>query len=244
VHINTGGILMRIIGNKAIYIALAGASAVFLWIHYQTHIEFMLHLGAIPLEALVVVFIVERILDNRAIKERRKQLMFVKSCMFRDQMRDLFISNLRNVKYPELTLSKIRNSELSELRELRNAADSVTYKSIDEMENIIMEYVKAEHVWERFLEIAINYNFEGIIHDMTNIQHFTQDVRLFKRSNPDKLYIHEARKNKQMMDKVDTILGDGIRKFLDYLIELKEKQPELFYTIISDYEASAEKFKK
>lgn len=238
------GVLARILENKAIYIALVGASAIFLWIYYQTHIEFMLHLGAIPLEALVVVFIVERILDNRAIKERRKQLMFVKSCMFRDQMRDLFIANLSNVKYPELTLSKIRISELSELKRLRNEADGVTYKSINEMENIIMEYVKAEPVWGRFLEIAINYNFEGIIRDMTDIQHFIQDVRLFKRANPDKLYIQEAVKNKQMMDKVNAILGDGIRDFLSYLIELKEKQPELFYTIISDYEVSAEKFKQ
>jgi hypothetical protein len=233
---------MRILGNKAIYIALAVASAVFLVIHYQTHIEFMLHLGAIPLEALVVVFIVEKILDNRATQERRKQLMFVKSCMFRDQMRNLFIVNIRNVEQPDLTLSKLRNLDLNELQQLRNDAESVKYKSTDKMEDIIMEYVKAEPVWQRFLEIAINYNFEGIIRDMTNIQHFIQDVRLFKRANPDKLYIQEAVKDEQKLEKVNLILGDGIRKFLDYLIELKEKQPELFYTIISDYEASAEKF--
>ena len=235
---------MRIIGNKTIYIALAGASALFLWIHYQTHIDFLLHLAAIPLEALVVVFIVEKVLDNRAINERRKQLMFVKSCMFRDQMRDLFISNLHNVEYPEFTLSKIKTSELNELKQLRNDADRVEYKSIDKMENIITEYVKAEPVWQRFLEIAINYNFEGIIRDMTDIQHFIQDVKLFKRTNPEKLYIHEAAKNKQTLARVNTILGDGIRKFLDYLIELKGKQPDLFYTIISDYEASAENFKQ
>ena len=233
---------MRIFENKTIYVVLAVVSALFLWLYYQTHIEFMLHLSAIPLEALVVVFVVEKILDNRAINERRKQLMFVKSCMFRDQMRDLFISNIQNVEYPDLTLSKLRTSDLNELRQLRNDAARVEYKSIDKMENIIMEYIKAEPVWQRFLEIAINYNFEGIIRDMTDIQHFIQDVRLFKRSNPDILYIHEAAKNKQMIDRVNAILGDGIRKFLDYLIELKEKQPELFYTIISDYEASAEKF--
>lgn len=232
---------MRIFKNKIIYVVLAVVSALFLWLHYQTHIEFMLHLSAIPLEAFVVVFVVEKILDNRAINERRKQLMFVKSCMFRDQMRDLFISNIQNVEYPDLTLSKLKTSDLNGLRQLRNDAARVEYKSMDKMENIIMEYVKAEPVWQRFLEIAINYNFEGIIRDMTDIQHFIQDVRLFKRSNPDKLYIHQAINNKQMIDKVNVILGDGIRKFLDYLIELKEKQPELFYTIISDYEASSEK---
>jgi hypothetical protein len=230
---------MRILENKAIYIALAVTSALFLLVYYQTHIEFMLHLSAIPLEALVVVFIVEKILDNRAVNERRKQLMFVKSCMFRDQMRNLFITNIRNAEHPDLTLSKLRDADLGELKRLRNQADSVRYKSVEKMENVITEYVKAEPVWQRFLEIAINYSFEGIIRDMTAIQHFIQDVRLFKKSNPDKLYIHEAVANQQMMDRVNSILGDGIRKFLDYLIELKEKQPELFYTIIDDYEASA-----
>jgi hypothetical protein len=166
-------------------------------------------------------------------------MVFVKSCMFRDQMRDLFITNIRNVEHPDLTLSKLRDSDLGELKQLRNETGSVRYKSIEKMESIIMEYVKAEPVWQRFLEIAINYNFEGIIRDMTAIQHFIQDVRLFKKSNPDKLYIHEAVANQQKMDRVNNILGDGIRKFLDYLIELKEKQPELFYTIIADYEASA-----
>jgi len=230
---------MKLLENKTIYIALAAASALFLLVYYQTHIEFMLHLSAIPLEALVVVFIVEKILDNRATNERRKQLMFVKSCMFRDQMRNMFITNIRNVEHPDLTLSKLRDLELNELKQLRNEAAKVRYQSIEKMETVIMEYIKAEPVWQRFLEIAINYNFEGIIRDMTAIQHFIQDVRLFKKSNPDKLYIHEAMESQQKMDRVNNILGDGIRKFLDYLIELKEKQPELFYTIIADYESSA-----
>jgi hypothetical protein len=228
------------IGNKAFYIALAASSALFLWLHYVTHIEFMLHLAAIPLEALVVIFIVERILDNRESDERRKQLRYIKSGMFRMQMRDLFVSNMGGLKYPPLTMSKIGNYSLSELRQVREDANNVEYQSPEIMEQIIMEYVKAEPVWSDFLHLAVNFNFEGIVRDMTNIQHFIQDVKRFKRANPDRLYIHEAAEDERLMKRVLSILGDGVRKFLDYLIELKEKHKELFDAVISDYKETAE----
>jgi hypothetical protein len=34
-------------------------------------------------------------------------------------------------------------------------------------------------------------------------------------------------------------LGDGIQRFLDYAIELKEKHPELFEEMMEDYESSS-----
>lgn len=42
------------------------------------------------------------------------------------------------------------------------------------------------------------------------------------------------------MEKIKRILGEGIRKFLDYAIELKEKQPDMFYDLISNYELSSQ----
>ena len=42
------------------------------------------------------------------------------------------------------------------------------------------------------------------------------------------------------MEKVNKVLGDGIQKFLDYIIELKEQQPQMFYELISDYELSSQ----
>ncbi len=39
------------------------------------------------------------------------------------------------------------------------------------------------------------------------------------------------------MKKARKVLEDGIQKFLDYAIELKDKQPDIFYEVISDYEA-------
>ena len=34
-------------------------------------------------------------------------------------------------------------------------------------------------------------------------------------------------------------MGDGILKFLDYMIELKEKNPDMFYDLLTDYELSS-----
>ncbi len=38
------------------------------------------------------------------------------------------------------------------------------------------------------------------------------------------------------LQKVRNVLEDGIRKFLDYAIELKEEQPEVFTELMEDYE--------
>ena len=198
----------------------------------------MLHLAAIPLEIMVAVFIVEKILENRENKEKRTQLMYIKSCMFRSDMRHLFIANFNALKFPSLTMSKIKSSTLDELKEMREDANTVEYKSLEEMEPIIMEYVNAQSVWENFMDIAISNNFEEIFQDMIYILHFIHDVKAFKAKNPDKLFVHEAEKKERLMTKVKTVLGDGIREFLDYAIELKEKQPEMFHEIISDYELS------
>lgn len=226
--------------NVVIYIILVATSALFLFIQHLTHIEFMLHLAAIPLEVLVVVFIVEKFLENRENKEKRKQLMYIKSCLFRSQMRELFIANFNTLEFPSLTMSKIKNSTLDELKKMREDANTIEYKSLEMMEPIIMEYVNAQSVWQNFVDLAISYNFEEIFEDMIYILHFIHDVKLFKANNPDKLFIHEAEKKEWLMQKVKLVLGDGIRKFLDYVIELKEKQPDMFYEVISDYELSTQ----
>ncbi|MFZ2170065.1 MAG: hypothetical protein WAW61_10560 [Methylococcaceae bacterium] len=44
------------------------------------------------------------------------------------------------------------------------------------------------------------------------------------------------------MVKVDKVLGGGIAKFLDYAIELKKKQPNVFEQLRSGYEISQLEF--
>jgi hypothetical protein len=224
--------------NTLAYIVLIAVSPLFLLIEHLTHIEFMLHLAAIPLEVLVCVFIVEKFLEKRAKGEKLRQLMFIKSYLFRSEMLNLFLANFEALKFPAVTMSKIKNAPLEELWQMRKDADTIEYKSLEAMEPVILEYVKAEQVWHNFKERAITFNFEEIFQDMIFILHFIYDVKLFKSNNPDKLFIYEAEKRVLMMKKVKIVLGGGIQKFLDYVIELKEKQPDMFCDLISDYELS------
>jgi hypothetical protein len=222
--------------NIFIYIALVVTPTIFLIIEHYTHIEFLLHLAAIPLEVLVAVFIVEMYLESRQKKERRRQLMHIKSCMFRLEMRNLFVTNFLALKSPPLTITRIKEATLAELKKMREDANSIEYSSLEAMEPVIMEYVEAQSVWRNFMNIALDYGFDDIFHDMVYILHFISDVKSYKENNPDKLFIHKAAENELLMQKVIKVLGDGIRKYLDYAIELKEQQPEMFDEIVTDYE--------
>ena len=220
------------------YIGLIGMSLVFLFIEQWTHWEFLWHVAAIPLEILVAVFIVEKFLESREIKEKRRQLMYIKSYMFRSEMRNLFIADFAALKSPPLTMRMIRQATLEELRDMRRRAETIEYASLEAMEPVIDEYVRAERVWHQFKERAITYNFDNIFLNMIAILHFIYDVKLFKERNPRKLFILEAEKRDDLMAKTRKILTDGIKLFLDYSIELKESQPEMFDEMMIDYEMS------
>jgi hypothetical protein len=155
-------------------------------------------------------------------------------------MRGLFISNFEALKSPAITLAGIKKASLEELREFRRQAETILYKSPEAMEPVILEYVRAERVWHNFLERAITYNFEEIFMDMIYILHFINDVKIFKQNYPDRFFILEAEKRPQIYAKVRKVLEDGIVKFLDYAIELKEKQPRMFVEVMSDYELSSQ----
>lgn len=231
-----GSLFEKMKGNLFSYVILVSASILFLILEHITHIEFMFHLAAIPIEILVAVFIVEQFLGYKENQEKRRQLMYIKSYMFRSKMRNLFISNFAALKSPLVTIEKVRNSTLQELKQFLHQAEVIEYRSLESMEPIILEYVRVEHVWHSFLERAMNYNFEEIFHNMIFIIHFIYGVKIFKEKYPDRLFIHEASHNEILMKHTMKILGDGIRSFLDYAIELKEKQPKLFDEILYDYD--------
>jgi hypothetical protein len=222
------------------YVGLIGASVLFLILEHLTHWEFLLHLAAIPLEVLFAVFIVERFLEQRETKEKRRQLMFIKSHLFRSDMRPLFLADFAALKTPPVTMDKIRTASIEELRDMRRQTETVEFKSPEAMEPVIMEYVKAEPVWHGFKERALTYNFENIFQDMIGILHFTSDVKLFKEKYPHRLFVHEAAKRPALLDRARKIMTNGIHSFLDYAIELKEKQPVMFDEMMADYELSGQ----
>jgi len=237
---------MKLPKNTTLYLTMLITSILLLLVEYKTKMEFFFHLAAIPLEVLVGTFIIHKILNMHEAKEKRRQLMFVKSYLFRAEMRRLFITNFDALKYPSVTMSIIKNATLKELQQKRKEAENAEYISLEAMEPVIMEYVKTKQTWIRFLERAISYDFPDIFNDMIYILHFVNDVSFYKNNYPKMLFMYHAEREPYLMEKTKKVLGDGIRKFLDYMVELKMKQPILFREIISDYElvAKIEKFRK
>lgn len=232
--------LMKFMKNAWLYIILIISSAVFLIIeHYTKHTEFLLHLAAIPLEILLGVLLVERYLDRKERDDKLRHLMYIKSYVFRAEMRNLFIANFKALKYPAIDMTRIKEASLETLKKMREDAEKIEYKSVEAMEPVIMEYVNSREAFYGFMQRAINCNFESIFQNMIYVLHFIQDVKLFKEHHPDKLFIHEAQRQLLLMEKVQKVLGDGIQKFLDYAIELKEKQPDILFELMTDYEVSS-----
>ena len=169
----------------------------------------------------------------------RRQLMFLKSCMFRLELQSLYIADFLALKSPELDFTRIKAASLAELGQMREQADHVEYQSPEAMEAVIDEYVQVEDVWRGFVNMAMNKGFDDIFQDMLSVLHFIGDVKTFRALNPGKLYAEAAVSDPASMERVTRVLGDGIRKYLDYAIELKEKQPELFDQVVGDYELLA-----
>jgi hypothetical protein len=86
------------------------------------------------------------------------------------------------------------------------------------------------------MEWAMANDFDRIFEEMVFVLHFIHDVKLFKQQNPDRLFVHQAEQNPQLMAKVMRLLGTGIKKFLEYVIELKVNQPTTFDDLFADYE--------
>ena len=222
------------------FIGLPSLSALFLFLEQVTHYEFLFHVAAIPLEILLGAFLVKRFLAEKEKEAKRHQLMYIKSFIFRSEMRNLFIANFSALAYPDITIPKIKVSSLQELKTMRSSIDAVKYRSPEDMEAVIEEYVNSHGAFYFFMDWAIANDFEGIFHDMLYILHFIQDVKLYKKHYPDKLFIEEAKRQPYLMTKVNQVLQNGIIKFLEYAIELKEQRPDMFEELLADYQISSQ----
>lgn len=223
----------------AMFVALPLLSVLFLFLEHITHYEFLLHLAAIPLEILLGAFLVERYLARQEKEGKKQQLMYIKSYLFRSELRNVFISNFNALVSPKISLERIRNASLEELKEMRRGITTLEYRSPEDIEPILLDYVNAKNIFQTFMEWAITNDFEFIFHDMIFILRFIQDIQLFKKHNPDKPFIFYAEKQPQLMEKVKKVMKDGVSKFLDYAIELKEKEPDVFEELLNDYLLSA-----
>ncbi len=214
---------------------LFGSVAMLLLEHYYIHHEFLLHMAAIPLEILLGAVLVERFLHWHGKLKKKQQLMYIKSYFFRSEMRRVFLLNFQAMIKPAISIERINSASLSELKQMRRQLEQLEYGEPAALEPILDAYVESCQVFDRFMEWAIANDFEQIFRDMINLLHFIQDVRLFKEQNPNKSFAVEASSHPELEAKMYHVLRDGIGKFLDYAIELKEKQPDVFDELMNDY---------
>jgi hypothetical protein len=156
-------------------LGLPALSATALWLEHLTHFEFLLHVAAIPLEVLVGAFLVERWLARAEKEGKRRQLMYLKSYLFRSEMRNVFISNFSALVRPALSLQWVRDASLPELIRARDDVAELEYRSPADMERILDQYLRARHAFQFFMEWAAEHDFEPIFQDMIYILHFVQD---------------------------------------------------------------------
>ncbi len=211
-------------------------SGTFLILDKTFHYHFLPHLAAIPLEIILAVVIVEHFISHKEKANKKHQLFIIKSYLFRTGMKKLFIYNLIALQSPEVTINKIRGMTLKELKYLRSNLGNLTYKSHLHLEKVIQEYVKAKNVFQFFLEWAIEHNFEYIFNDMIYLLHYIQDVILFQENHPGELFIHGEKSKPELIEKTSRVIRNGIKHFLDYVIELKQSDSTMLNSLLSDYE--------
>jgi len=223
-------------GYLLFYVILIAASVAFLLLERLTGNEFMFHLAAIPMEVLIAVLVVERILLSRDKSEKRRQLIAMSLTLFSSETSELLTASFQAIKSPRLSLSRIKSASLDELKKMSEDANMIEYESPELMEAVAMEYVKTQRIWQMSMDRALEYDIEEAYQNMITVLGFINHVDVFKRDNPDKLFIPEVMGNEQLMAKVKEVLGFAVRKFLDYAIELKRKQPDVLDQLISDLE--------
>ena len=238
VPFNVATILGKFTRKVWLYVCLVFVSVFFLFVHWLTHNEFTLHLAAIPIEILFGALLIEKILEKKRRAEQSKRLMHFRCYLFRSRLRNIFLANLNALKFPVISISKIKTASLQELKQMRKDANHIEYLSLEAMETIITEYVPTYHAFYSFMEWTIIHDIDFGFENMIYILHFIEEVKLFKHNHPDTPFVYEAQKKRSVMKKVKKVLAEGLFKFLDFLIELKGKNPALFYELLADYEES------
>lgn len=238
--------------------------------------ELLYHIFAVFLELSLVLWVVEKFLRNyerqQEVSKRKKQLGLIKSVMFRSELKGVYLADfevlkeksqdndpeirLRSIQSPDGCLPKIHyetlkawKDELKSLDKLREDPElhhaTKLVKNLVERFNevidgnpelkkrIIDEYVNAQKAWSWFKEFAVTCNLEGILDDIIEVEHLNADTKA-------------GRENK---GRLRNVWLTGIKKFVDYSVELMEPGSEtnqkLFKDMMKEYvEAEAAQTQK
>ena len=218
-------------------------SAALLYLDTIMHHEFIVHLAAIPIEILFGAIVVERFLASKEKRRRIRHWAFIKSCLMRSKLHGIIIANFSGMERPELTLEQIRSASVKELQAMLPQLKNIHYSSLEAMDKVVDEYVSAYQTFYNLMEWAISNDFDDIFHDMIFVLHFIHDVESFQSHNPGKSFVKTIQEDPEKLAKVKKVLTDGIIKFVEYSIELKLNQPDVFYTLINDIIAKSQHHK-
>lgn len=222
------------------YVILIIASAICLVIYETYHIEFMLHLAAIPFEIIIGVFIIDMLLRKREIVDKKRRTIAVAITLFGSEMGRFDDACFHAIRSPLITLSTIANSSIEELKQIRIASNAIEYGSPEEMELAIKECVNIEHVWRSLLESAVTYDIEEMYLNTLNILNFIHDVKVYRESHPDMPFIHFAQQDERTLKRVKEVIKLDVQKFLNYAIELKQNHPDMLSQFLSELDTSTQ----
>ena len=119
--------------------------------------------------------------------------MYLKSYLFRSEMRNVFICNFSALARPAISLEWIRRAgpERAGARPRRGHDARVPLTRRDGGRSSTSTSVPATSS-HTFMEWAAAHDFESIFHDMIFILHFIQDFQLYKQQNPGRLFLEDA----------------------------------------------------
>jgi hypothetical protein len=209
------------------------------------------HIFAVFLELLVAFILVELIWKKhehsrekremvrekqKEIDKKEEQLRFIKSYMFHARMRTLFITNFLALKTPPVSFAEIGTTQaIPELNQIH-------YETQTAKIAVIQEYVKAEDVWQRFLDLGIMFSIDRIVKDMTCILQRVEEVKeIFPSRSITNMPAHEFAAqlvkdhNGDLIDQFEPIIKAGIVKFYEYARDLRDSNKELFNNLIDFY---------
>lgn len=204
--------------------------------------DFSAHGLAIALELFLAFFLIELIWRHREKHQeeetRKTQLRQIKSHMFQASMRNLFLANIAALEAPKIDLVQLRSSgqyemlarifeQITKEENGRLVPDTmkIKYASPNAMAKAFVEYVKAEEkVWERFIQLAVMFNFPQIVKDMTDILTCIASARDAVAPEPlDEMSLSKLLQSQgELQSNIEWILRNGIVKFVEFTEELRQ----------------------
>lgn len=202
------------------------------------------HWHAVILEFVLVFALVEGVwrFHERAEQqsERERSLLLIKSYMFQAHMRRLFEVNFAALHSKEVTIQKLIEKKFPVSKDDQaKFLESIDYPNRKLKGKAIQEYLRTEAVWDKFLQLGIQFGLDRVVSDMTDI---LRSLDGLKRAvspeqalemDPEKLVDKLTdQQNSVLRIELDHILKNGILKFWEYADQLsKRTDQQLFISL-------------